>query len=56
MLQERPVEISTVSVEHETAQNIDLMELVSIFVKLKAQKENSLYSGVFHSVHILCKV
>jgi hypothetical protein len=52
MLQERPVEISSVSVEHETAQ----MELVSIFVKLKAQKENSLYSGVFHSGHILCKV
>jgi hypothetical protein len=38
VLQERLVELSTLSVEHEIAQNIDLKELVSIFAKLKAQK------------------
>jgi hypothetical protein len=38
VLQERLVELSVLSVEHEIAQNIDLKELVSIFAKLKAQK------------------
>jgi hypothetical protein len=38
MLQERLVRISTLSTEHEIAQNIDLKELVSTFAKLKVRK------------------
>jgi hypothetical protein len=38
MLQERLVGLSTLSTEHEIAQNIDLKEPVSTSAKLKAWK------------------
>ena len=38
MLQERLVGLATLSIEHEIARDIELMELVSRFAKAKAQK------------------
>jgi len=51
MLQERLVGLATLSIEHEIARDIELMELFSTFAKAKAAKNKVLK---LHNIPLTC--